>query len=237
MTYPGAYAETTPDKGALILAGSGEVITYRQLNDRSNQLAQLLHAEGLREGDHISLWAENLLDYFVVFWAAMRSGLYLTTVNRYLSADEGGYILGDSNAKALITTTRYQEVATAALAHAPDCTIRLMLGGADARFRDLDEALSAFPAEPLEHEPMGSFMLYSSGTTGQPKGIKRPLPGTTIQETPPLTSAFARMVGGMNEDTVYLCPAPLYHAAPLAWTAGILGAVIAIAVIVYLVAV
>ena len=221
MNYPGTFVETTPDKAALILAGSDEVMTYRQLNDRSNQLSQLLHNEGLREGDHISLWAENLLDYFVVFWAAMRSGLYFTAVNRFLSADEGGYILSDSNARALITTTRYQQVAAAALNHSPDCTINLMLGGADAAFRDFDEALSAFPAEPLERESMGSFMLYSSGTTGRPKGIKRPLPGTTIQEATPITSAFARMAGGMNEDTVYLCPAPLYHAAPLAWTAGI----------------
>ena len=221
MTYPGAFAATTPDKVALILAGSGETMTYRELNDRSNQLAQLLHAEGLREGDHISLWAENVLDYFVVFWAALRSGLYFTAVNRFLSAEEGGYILSDSGARALIATAKYQDVATEALTHAPNCTTNLMLGGADATFRDFDDAVAAFPPEPLEREPMGSFMLYSSGTTGQPKGIKRPMPATTIQEASPTTSAFARMLGGMDENTVYLCPAPLYHAAPLAWTAGI----------------
>ena len=221
MTYPGAFVKTAPDKAALILAGSGEAMTYRQLNDRSNQMAQLFRAEGLEEGDHISLWAENILDYFVVYWGAMRAGLYFTAVNRFLSGDEGGYILSDSGARALITTARYLEVATAALAHAPGCTINLMLGGGDGTFRNFDEALSAFPAEPLEHEPMGSFMLYSSGTTGQPKGIKRPLPGVPIQEQPATTAAFARMLGGMDENTVYLCPAPLYHAAPLAYTAAI----------------
>ena len=225
--YPGVFAGTTPDKPALIMASSSETMTYRELNDRSNQLAQLLYTEGLRRGDHFALWAENVLDYFVGYWAAMRSGLYLTAVNRFLSAEEGAYILNDSGAQGLITTAHYQEVATAALAHAPKCAINLLIGsnllngGTDETFRDFDDALAAFPPEPLAHEPMGSFMLYSSGTTGQPKGIKRPLPGTTIQESSGTASTFGRMIGGLDENTVYLCPAPLYHAAPLAWTAGI----------------
>lgn len=222
MTYPGAFAATTPDKVALVLAGSGETMTYRELNDRSNRLAQLFHGEGLREGDHISMWAENVLDYFVTYWAAIRSGLYITPVNRFLSAEEGGYILNDSGSSALIATATYRDVATAALQHAPGCTINLMVGGSDDTFGDFDDALAAFPAEPLEREPLGAFMGYSSGTTGQPKGIKRPLLGVTLQDAPaPPTSSFARMLGGMDDSTVYLCPAPLYHAAPLAWTAGI----------------
>ena len=219
--YPGKFAETTPDKPALIMAGSGEVMTYRELNDRSNQLAQLLYAEGLREGDRFAIWAENILEYFIGYWAAMRSGLYYTAVNRFLSAEEGGFILSDSNAKALITTPKYFAVATDALAHAPECTIGLMVGGAEGAFRNFEEALAAYPAEPLEHEPLGSIMLYSSGTTGQPKGIKRPLFGVPVQESPMQASMMGRMVGGWSEDTIYLSPAPLYHAAPLSWTAGL----------------
>ena len=219
--YPAVFAESMPDKPAIVMAGSGDTMTYRELNDRSNQLAQLLHAEGLREGDRFALWAENVLDYFVAYWACVRSGLYLTAVNRYLSAEEGAYILNDSGAKGVITTPRYQEIAAVAVAQAPDCQVNLLIGGSDRTFRDFDEALVTFAAEPLAHEPMGSFMLYSSGTTGQPKGIMRPLPGKTIQESTGSASTFGRMVGGFNEDTVYLCPAPLYHAAPLSWTAGI----------------
>lgn len=219
--YPGKFAEITPDKPALILAETGEEMTYRQLNDRSNQLAQLLYAEGLREGDHFAVWAENVLDVFVAFWAAMRSGLYMTTVNRFLSAEEGGYIISDSGSKSLIATQQYRDVATEALRHAPDCKINLIIGEADDTFRSFDETLAGFPAEPLEREPLGSLMLYSSGTTGQPKGIKRPLPGITIQESPMLMSTFGRLLGGFDENTVYLCPAPLYHAAPLGWTGGI----------------
>ena len=219
--YPGVFAETTPDKPALILAGSGETMTYRELNDRSNQLAQLYHAEGLREGDHVALWAENILDYFVCYWAAIRSGLYLTAVNRYLSAAEGGYILNDSGAQGLVTTLPYREVVAEALTHAPDCTVNLLIGGSDDTFRDFDSALAAFPPEPLEREPLGSFMLYSSGTTGQPKGIKRPLSGTTIQESAGPVSPFARALGGWDDTTVYLSPAPMYHTAPLSWTAAL----------------
>jgi len=219
--YPAVFAETTPDKPALIMAGSGRTLTYRQLEDRSNQLAQLLHAEGLREGDRIALWAENTLDYFVCFWAAMRSGLYLTAVNRYLSADEGAYILNDSGAKGLITTVRYREVAAEAVAMAPGCTLNLMIGDSLDTFRDFDATLDEFPATPLAHEPMGSFLLYSSGTTGRPKGIKRPLPGITIQESTGSASGLGRRLGGLHEHSVYLSPAPLYHAAPLSWTAGL----------------
>ena len=219
--YPGKFAEITPDKPAIIMAGSGESVSYRALNDRSNQLAQLLYAEGLREGDHFAVWAENIPDYFVCYWAAMRSGLYITAVNRFLSAEEGAYIINDSGSKCLVASQRYHEAVTEALAQAPNCKVNLMIGGSDATFRDFDEALAAHPAEPLAREPLGSFMLYSSGTTGQPKGIKRPLPGITIQESPMLASTFGRMLGGFNEDTIYLCPAPLYHAAPLGWTSGI----------------
>ena len=94
--YPGTFAETTPDKPAAVMAGTGEVSTYRELNDRSNRLAQLLWAAGLRPGDHVSIFMENDLRYFECFWAAVRSGLYFTTINRYLQPDESAYILQDS---------------------------------------------------------------------------------------------------------------------------------------------
>lgn len=219
--YPGLFAEKTPDKPALILAGSGETMSYKQLNDLSNQLAQFLFAQGLREGDRFAMWAENILEYYIAYWAAMRSGLYFTAVNRFLSAEEGGFILNDSGAKALITTGKYLDVSKNALEYAPACTINLLIGGSDETFRSFETSLTEHPAEPLAYEPLGSVMLYSSGTTGRPKGIKRPLPNIPIQESPMQVSTVGRMFGGFDENTIYLCPAPLYHAAPLTWTAGI----------------
>lgn len=219
--YPGLFAEKTPEKTALILADTGESMTYRELNDRSNRLAQLLYAAGLREEDRFAIWAENILEYFVAFWAAQRSGLYFTTVNRFLTAKEGGFILNDSEAKAFVTTLRYQDVATEALMLAPNCSVNLLIGGSNDIFRNYDETLTEYPAKPLDYEPVGSIMLYSSGTTGKPKGIIRPLAGVPIQQSPMLVSTMGRIFGNFNEDTVYLSPAPLYHAAPLGWTAGI----------------
>ena len=102
--YPGHHANTSPDKLAAIAAGTGESITYAELDARSNRLAQLLWAEGLRRGDHLAVFLENHLRYFEVAWAALRSGLYLTTVNRYLTAPEAGYIVDDCGARVLISS-------------------------------------------------------------------------------------------------------------------------------------
>ena len=102
--YPGEHAQTSPDKAAVISAQTGEVITYAELDARSNQLAQLLWAEGLRRGDHIAVFMENHLRYFEVAWAAFRSGLYLTTVNRYLTAPEASYIVDDCGAQVLMSS-------------------------------------------------------------------------------------------------------------------------------------
>ncbi len=109
--YPGAHAQTSPDKAAVISAQTGEVITYAELDARSNQLAQLLWAEGLRRGDHIAVFMENHLRYFEVAWAAFRSGLYLTTVNRYLTAPEASYIVNDCGAQVLVSSHALHEAA------------------------------------------------------------------------------------------------------------------------------
>jgi len=96
--YPGTWAESTPDKDAIVMGG-GQRVTYRELDDRSMQLAQLLHARGLRPGDHIAIFAENHPRYYEVYWAAMRSGLYLTAVNRHLKDDEVAYLVNDSESR------------------------------------------------------------------------------------------------------------------------------------------
>ena len=127
--YPGTFAETTPDKPAAIMAGSGEVLTYKELNDRSNQVAQLLWAAGLRRGDHVSIFMENNLRFFECYWAAVRSGLYFTTINRYLQPEETAYILQDSGSKALFTSARMAELMTGIPELAPDVQVLLSVDG------------------------------------------------------------------------------------------------------------
>ena len=117
--YPGAHAATTPDRPALVVEPSGEVVTYRELDERSNQLARLWRSHGLQTGDHVAVFMENHLRYFEVVWAALRSGLYLTAINSYLTAEEVGYILSDSGARSVVTSPAKATVARDALVHAP----------------------------------------------------------------------------------------------------------------------
>ena len=212
--YPGHWAAVTPGKPALIVAETGEVVTHAELDDRSTRLARLLRDAGLRPGDHLALFMENHARYMEVVWAALRSGLTLTTVNRYLTADEAGYIVDNCDAAAVVTSHRLAAVASAFPELAPRARVRLMVDGTVKGYDSYEDALAAQPPGPLENETAGDLMLYSSGTTGRPKGIRRPSSGARVSDGFP----FTRMLGGlfhMDDRTVYLSPAPAYHSAPL----------------------
>jgi len=146
--YPGFHAATQPDKPALVMGG-GERISYRELDERSARFAQLLWSRGLRPGDKIALLAENHPRYFEVYWAAMRSGLYLTAVNRHLSAAEVAYLINDSGATALIATKHLAQTAASALDLVDNCPLRFMMDGVDNGFESYENAVAAQPAVPL----------------------------------------------------------------------------------------
>jgi len=109
MTHPSTHARSTPDKIAYQMAGSGEAITYRELDERSNQGAQLFRALGLKAGDHIAFLMENRLAFMEICWAAQRAGLYYTAISRYLTKDEIAYIVGDCGARVFITSPQCAE--------------------------------------------------------------------------------------------------------------------------------
>jgi len=215
--WPGAIAKEHPDKPAYIMAASGQVVTYRELDERSNRLAQLLHAAGLRFGDSIAICMENHPRYLEVVWAAQRSGLYFTPINFHFNAEEIAYIADNCDAQAYVTSAHMSESAAGLRDLLPErCAVRLMLDRPDGfeSYDDYDTAIAAFPAEPLEEELEGVAMVYSSGTTGRPKGIKYANPKRPVGD--PL-AGFAGLGAtyGIDEHTVYLSPAPLYHSAPL----------------------
>jgi long-chain acyl-CoA synthetase len=213
--YPGHWATVFPEKNAVINAASGDALTYGELNDRSNQFAQLMFSLGLRRGDHVAIFMENDIRFFVVVWAALRSGLYLTTVNRYLTTEEAAYIVDNSESQVVVTSSYLAEVASGLPAHCPHVKRWLMVGGMASEFEDFDSALDQYPATALAEEPAGAFMLYSSGTTGRPKGILRPLPEKSIADDAGPVGALQRGLWGFDEHSVYLSPAPLYHSAPV----------------------
>ncbi|MEO3787539.1 acyl-CoA synthetase [Actinocorallia sp. B10E7] len=214
----GLHAAQQPDRPAVIMAESGAVTTYRELNARSTRLARLLRSEGLRPGDHIAIMMENRPEFLEAVWAAQRTGLKYTPVNWHLTAREAQYIVNDSGSLVLITSAALAEVVDPA---APGCALRrtLIVNAGPGRREDYETALAEWSDEPLDDQVEGRYMFYSSGTTGDPKGIDGPLPGVPFGTGSP----FDRDLGtsfGYGRDTVYLCPAPLYHAAPLNWTLG-----------------
>ncbi|WP_375411384.1 AMP-binding protein [uncultured Bradyrhizobium sp.] len=215
--YPGEHAVQRASQPAFIMATTGEAISYAELDARSNRLAHLLRAHGLARLDHYSIFMENNSHYLEACAAGERAGLYYTCVNSYLMADELAFILNNSQSKALITSTANHAVAARAIGQCPDVKLLLIVdGGADhAPFIDLDRAVSAYPATPILDESLGTPMLYSSGTTGRPKGILRPLPENPPSQPLPLFD-FLNRLWQYREGMTYLSPAPLYHSAPQA---------------------
>ena len=215
--YPGAHAETTPDKPAVIMGTTGETVTYAQLDEEANRLSQLFRAAGLQPGDHIAFCLENHPRFLSVAWGAHYAGLYYTAISSRLTTEETAYIVDDCGAKVFITSGARAEIAEVIVADTPEVTLRLIMDGDAAGYEPYDATLSTYPAEPLPDRVAGRDMLYSSGTTGRPKGVKPPAPSDPV-DTPTAVTGLGQLLLGYGADMVYLCPAPLYHAAPLRFT-------------------
>ena len=217
--YPAVHAQSDPHRPAVVMAGSGRTVTYGQLEDESSRLASALHARGLRQGDVVAVLADNAPEVFSVLWACLRSGLYITPVNRNLTASEVAYIVGDSGAKALVASAALRELAVQVAAEvSPESLIAF--GGPIEGFEDFADVLVG-AGDPLEDRPRGSDMMYSSGTTGRPKGVKsRMLPIQVDEPGDPITGLLS-MAFKVGPEDVYLQPAPIYHAAPLKWAGSV----------------
>ena len=215
--YPGKHATLRAGQPAVIMAGTGETITYGELEARTNRLAHLLRAEGLGRLDHYAIYMENNARYVECCGAGERAGLYYTCVNSFLTPDELAYVVNNSQSKVLITSQAKREVALAALAQCPAVRLCLIVDGAGdgANILNLDQATAGFPATPIADESLGTAMLYSSGTTGRPKGIVRPLPVQPPAQQLPMFD-FLQKLWHYREGMIYLSPAPLYHSAPQA---------------------
>jgi long-chain acyl-CoA synthetase len=217
--HPSIHAKNTPDKPAYIMAGSGETVTYRELDERSNQGAHLFRSLGLKPGDSVAFFMDNHARYHELLWAAQRSGLQFTAISSKLTEGEVEYIVRDCKAKVLVVSKSLEDIASKLAPLIPDVKL-YMVGGTAPGFESLEEARDKQPNTPVEDETAGSVMLYSSGTTGRPKGVKRIAaePGPQPIDAPNALTMLGQALYKWSPDSVYLSPAPLYHAAPLGWT-------------------
>lgn len=220
--HPRFHAEAHPDKAAVIFSDSSAALSYGELERRANQGAHLLRSLGIGAGDTIAIWLPNCLEYYEIYWAAQRAGLYITPISTRLKAEEAAYILRDSNSRLLISSPDIDEFAAfldIATRETPTLTHVFTIDGA---FRDLRgwQDIADFPTDPIADESAGFHMVYSSGTTGRPKGIRLPLSGGPATE-PHMLADRQRTNYGIGPHSVYLSPAPLYHTAPLAFSTSV----------------
>jgi long-chain acyl-CoA synthetase len=214
-------ASADPAKPAVITADGGAVLTYGELEQRSRQVSRLLARAGVGTGGHVAVMLANRPEYFEIGWGAQRRGTYWTPVNWHLTAEEAAYIVADCGASVLFASPETAEVAAQIAVRLP--AVRTFVTGDDPPelpgLASYEAAIEGLAADPIPDEIEGMYFFYSSGTTGRPKGIKR---GTTF---PPFGTGVGleqlmRLVFGFGAGSVYLCPAPLYHAAPLGWSMG-----------------
>ncbi|MFI5400306.1 MAG: AMP-binding protein [SAR324 cluster bacterium] len=215
--YPGKHATERANQPAFIMAGSEAAVTYAEFEARTNRLAHFFRSHGLKRLDHYSIFMENNSRYLECCGAGIRAGLYYTCVNSYLTPDELAYILNNSTSRALIASRAKLDVAMAAVKQCPNVSLLLVADGDGecGPFQDLARATARFPGTPIADESLGTAMLYSSGTTGRPKGILRPLPESPPAHDLPLF-IFLQKLWRYREGMTYLSPAPLYHSAPQA---------------------
>ena len=217
MLHPAQHARTMPDKPAFIMAGSGEPVTYAELDRRANRGAHLIRSLGLRRGDGVAVLMDNSPRYLEVMWAAERTGVYATCISSKLTPAEAKYIVRDGNCRVLIASHGVADLA-ATLAPLISDVALFMTDGAVEGWRSWEAGCAAEPTTPIADPQPGGIMLYSSGTTGVPKGVRHPLPEEPFGENPSVLVTLGQALYGFTPDMVYLSPAPLYHAAPLRWS-------------------
>lgn len=214
--HPIQHAQTRPDHPAVIMAGSGKTITFGEMDGAANRFAHLLRASGIGPGDAFAVLLENRIEYFTLIWGSQRAGTLLVPISTRLTAPEIAYIIEDSNAKLLITSHYFDEVLPGIREACPNLSLLVM---DDDGAESFAAALNAQSSNPIADQSVGATMLYSSGTTGRPKGIMPKPAEDPDPQAPVALMGLATLGAGMPADgsIVYLSPAPLYHAAPIGW--------------------
>jgi long-chain acyl-CoA synthetase len=218
--YPGLTAQTLPDRPAIVLHSSGEAVTFAELDSRANQIAHLLTNAGLKPGDHVAFCLENNAEYLQLAWGCHYAGTIYTAISSRLNTEEMAYIINNSGAKAFITSSYKREQASELIDLIPEVGLRLMMGSTIDGYGSYEAAVEGLPVTAIEGRVAGRDMLYSSGTTGRPKGVKQAMEREPLETASHSVANISALLFGMTNESTYLSPAPLYHAAPLRFCMG-----------------
>ncbi|HEY7628569.1 MAG TPA: AMP-binding protein [Ilumatobacteraceae bacterium] len=214
--YPGAFTATQPDKPAVIMAGSGFVQSFAELDAAANRLSRLLRSVGVRPGDHVAICMENHDRYLEVAWGCHYAGAVYTACSSRLTSSELAYIIDDCGAVVFVTSVYKSDQAAEIIGTTPRVVARFMLDGTIDGYESYEHAVAQQSPEPMDEARIaGVDMLYSSGTTGRPKGVAREFKEEPLEASPGNVMPLLSLIFGVTDESVYLSPAPLYHAAPL----------------------
>jgi len=203
-----------PEKPAIIMAECGETRSFGELSSRADQYARFFRQHGLQTGDSIAFTLENCAEFYAICIGALRAGLYYTAISTYLSPAETHYIVDDCGAGLYISSAKFASRAETLAPMLAGDVHRFSFGGEIPGYSMLEDEVSTMQAESIADETKGQDLLYSSGTTGQPKGVKIELTGESPEFVSELFGAVISLYR-FSANSVYLSPAPLYHAAPL----------------------
>lgn len=208
------HAAQHPDRTAIVCGG--ERVSYGELEALSNRIAAVLRRLGMHRGDHVASLIGNRPEALAIAWAAWRCGVYLTQMSTALTPAELAYLVEDCDARLVLADAALGDLATALRAGLPDAPVQwLSLRGPLPGHAALEPLLAQSSPSPVADEPPGALMMYTSGTTGAPKGVIRPLLPADWRGTPPFAADLIQLFGVAGNDVRYLSTAPLYHAAPL----------------------
>lgn len=212
-----AFARRFPDKIAVVNATSGHRLTYGELDAGSSRFANAMHDLGLRKGDHVAVLLDNHPRYLELVWAAMRSALYVTPMSRFLTRDDVAYMVRDCDAKVVVSSASFSQAVADLAPLIPPDVLCVCLEGEMEGWIPYASLIADQRVEPKFEDWRGDVMYYTSGTTGRPKGVFRPLGDARVSDGHPrLTETMRRY--GFDQNAVYLSPAPLYHGAPLGFS-------------------
>lgn len=216
--HPRVHAKRAPECAAVIMAETGETWSYAELETRANRGAHLLRRLGVRNGEAVAIWLPNMPGYFEVYWAAQRAGLFIVPISTALTAEEAAYILNDSGSKLLVTNDDIGAISELLGGDLPTGVSKVLtLGPTILGVERWEDAVECESPMPIADEQAGYHMVYSSGTTGRPKGVHIALTGGPATEPHQLADRLEEQYH-LGPTSVLLSPAPLYHTAPLAYS-------------------